>query len=338
MNSDLEILYKKAFKIKPEFIKEINSHSSGHKLFRLGTKYFSCLGVVNNNPDENLAFINFSETFLKCRLNVPKIYIKSPNNVCYLEEDLGNTSLYDYLKKYYHTRKQSVINYYKNSMEDLIKFQIFGKNSIDFSLCYQTKYFAFKQINLDLKKFMDYCLPPDLKKDFIKNRKREIIKILTEIISKENKLYFMYRDFQPRNIMIKDKRLYFIDYQSGRIGPLQYDPASFIYSGSIILNERERNQLFYYYINYLSEKIQIDKNLFIKNFYPVALIRILQMLGSYGFNYRLTGKQEFGDKVVNAFNNLNMIGDKIENKILFAYLKSLLNNREPVITHTLTNQ
>ena len=328
-------LYKKIFKANPEHISELKAHSSEHKLFRLSSKNFSCLGVFNENSKENIAFVKFTEFFRKAKLPVPEVYIVSGDNKYYLEEDLGNLSLFDFIKKFNKTRAKKVNKYYETALNDLIEFQIKGREVIDFKYCYQTKKFGYKQIYIDLKKFEDYCLPLILRNKFNKLHKSALIKEMLNIVNDEKNLFFMYRDFQPRNIMINKDKLYYIDFQSGRLGPMQYDVASLLFSGSIIIDNVGREELIEYYINSLNKRIHINKELFIKNFYPIAFIRILQMLGSYGYNYRITGNYEFKYKTDNAFENLKTMKEKMKNRKLKFILEDLLTNKNEIITHTL---
>jgi len=140
------------------------------------------------------------------------------------------------------------------------------------------------EFEYDLIKFQEYYL----KKFFISPDESLIGNAFEEILSRipeKNHEYFVYRDFQPRNILIKSGELYYIDYQSGRLGPLEYDPASFLYSSSIFISENERNELLGYYLKELSKKIDVDTETFFENFYYFALLRLLQVLGSYGYNF-----------------------------------------------------
>jgi len=140
----------------------------------------------------------------------------------------------------------------------------------------------------------------------------------------------MYRDFQPRNIMIKNQKLYYIDYQSGRKGPLQYDLSSFLYSGSIQLTKQQRKKLFEYYIGKLSEKISINKNLFIQNFYIISVARLLQMLGSYGYSFSVTENKIFIKKTLKAFDRIEEILPNIQGKFLKQFLEDLIEHKKMI--------
>ena len=141
----------------------------------------------------------------------------------------------------------------------------------------------------------------------------------------------MYRDFQPRNIIISENELFYIDYQSGRKGPLQYDVASFLYSGSITLSRNEKNNLLNYYLKELSKYIKIDNSKFKKTFYYFAFIRLLQVLGSYGYTYNKTRDKKYFEKMNKANKKIIEILPKLKNKTINKFA-SLFDFK--LITHT----
>jgi|WetSurMetagenome_2_1015567.scaffolds.fasta_scaffold04903_6 aminoglycoside/choline kinase family phosphotransferase len=334
---ELTNLFYETFGQKVETIEVIHAHSSERKIHRLISAKYNCVGITNKQVEENIAFLQFSIAFKSINLKVPLIYSYSKNLKNYLEEDLGNTTLYKHLVNTKTTNIQSELTIYKQALRDLLNFQIEGDKVIDYQYCYQTNLFNNNQIEYDLQKFNNYFSTSFLKLKYSIRYMRDLNNLFNEYIREENKFYFMYRDFQPRNIMINKRKLYYIDYQSGRKGPLQYDLSSFLYSGSIDITRKQRQELLKYYISILSEKIKINKVHFTSNFYIISILRLLQMLGSYGFNYSLSKKEIYIRKALKAFDSLEEIVSEIENKFLTQFIENLLSGRQK-ITHILKHR
>jgi aminoglycoside/choline kinase family phosphotransferase len=130
--------------------------------------------------------------------------------------------------------------------------------------------------------------------------------------------------------MVKNGDLFFIDYQSGRKGPLQYDLSSFLLSGSIDISDKQRTILLNYYLKKLSERINIKKELFIKNYYKISIIRLLQMLGSYGYSYSVTGKKLYLIKSLKAIGNIQQIMKYIKNRSVINFLNNVVTSKERI--------
>jgi aminoglycoside/choline kinase family phosphotransferase len=187
--------------------------------------------------------------------NVPKIINVSQDNKYYLTEDLGNTTLYSYsLEK--NTLSKEKFHYYEQALTDLLDFQLSGPD-LDYSYCYESSVLDENVLINDFNKFEEYYLKIFQNGNYNNELKDHAFKYIlkeTDI----NYHYFLYRDFQPRNIMIYSGKLYYIDYQSGRKGPLEYDLASFLYSGSIFINDEERAKLLTHYLKILKDRVVID--------------------------------------------------------------------------------
>jgi len=304
-------------------IDEIKPGSSNRKIYRLKSEHHNCIGIYNEHIDENTAFIEFSKSLKSLGLNVPEFYCVSNDNKYYLIEDLGDTNLHSFSKQKY-VRKDELMWFYKKALKDLTEFQTRAVRELNFDLCYETKILDRTQFEYDLIKFQKYYLhkfiiSPD---EILINSAFE--EILNQIPTSRNE-YFVYRDFQLRNIMVKQGKLYYIDYQSGRKGPLQYDPASFLYSGSIFINEDERSELLEYYLSELYDKVYINEKSFIKSFYYFVLLRLLQVLGSYGFNYQRSEDRNILFKVPRALKNIESIILQFDNKYILNFLMVLLD-------------
>lgn len=319
LNSFQELVHKK-FGKNLEKVKDLKADASDRKIYRLYVDGKSLIGIYNENKKENLAFINFTKTFIDLGFNVPEILAVSEDNLFYIEEDLGDTTLFKLLS---NAEIKNSTDYYKQSLSDLIRFQVEAKDKIDYSFCYQTKDFNIEVIKDDTGKFNDYFTPVFIGEKLDSKIIEFILNLTTGVFSKVRNDFFLYRDFQPRNIMVKDNIFYYIDYQSGRKGPLQYDAASFLYSGSINISEDERNTLLNYYTDELNKYVVYDKEEFKYYFYFFAFLRLLQILGSYAYLHEKRNDTDVLKKIPKALKNLKSLTDKIENPELRNFVEKL---------------
>ncbi|MEO6696265.1 MAG: phosphotransferase [Ignavibacteria bacterium] len=322
LNNFQELFFNK-FGTNLDSIIELKADASERKIYRLFTNGNSFIGIYNNNIKENIAFINFTNTFVRLGFNVPIIINISGDNLYYIEDDLGDMTLFKFSAE---SAKIDLNNYYKKALADLIKFQVNAKEEIDYSYCYQTKAFNPEVLMYDFKKFNEY-----FNNIFLKNKlDDEVINNtfldLAAIISKAENHFFLYRDFQPRNIMIKNNELYYIDYQSGRRGPLQYDVASFLYSGSISLIDEERNALIDYYLKEINKIMKCAEDEFRYYFYYFAFARIIQVLGAYGYQYKTRNDNEMIKKIYKAVNNLKSLENKIVDHDINDFIKKIADS------------
>lgn len=292
-------------------------------IFRIYSLNNTFIAVESNSISENIAFIEFTKSFQKINLRVPEILAVSDDISMYIISDLGEKTLFDFINENIEDRNL-LLHFYKKSIGDLFIFQTSGYKVIDFKYCYQTDTFDCEQITNDENKFIKYYgqYLPGFNYGLFQNAFKTLNKILISLDS----VYFLYRDFQPRNIIINNNELYYIDYQSGRKGPLQYDLASFLYSGSINLTNDERNILIDTYLSILHQG-GINSNNFMETFNYFVLIRLLQMIGSYAYQIaeKRTEVLYFEDKIRKVIEHMsgikyiikdNEIIDMIE-KIIF---------------------
>ena len=324
MLTSFQRLFFSKFNINPEDIVPIKEGASRRRIFRITGGDVSCIGIYNENTRENLAFVEFTRAFRNYGLNVPEIYNVSEDLQFYIQEDLGDITLYDLNGQ---VKNSDLLRLYEKALTELLKFQILIKDNLDYDLCYETKVFDKFQLGADMAKFDNYYL-----KQFgividEKLTESAILKISREFLSEDNS-FFTYRDFQPRNIMIKNDEMYFIDYQSGRKGPLLYDLASFLYSGSISLNETGREYLLNFYLEKLSDYIIFSRKIMKDRFYYIALSRILQILGSYGFTFKAKNDNKVLTKIPKALSNLSQISSKIKDRDVNNFIDSLVKQKK----------
>ena len=269
----------------------------------------TAIGVWGENKRENAAFLSFSRSLKGAGINVPEIYAENTEQLVYLQQDLGSTSLYDIIcaeRKAQGNNRYSpkLKEIYKKVLSQLVDIQTKGRNCIDFSLCYPRDAFDRQSMMWDLQYFKYYFLKLAgiafdeelLEKDF---------DTFIEYLCQANGKYFLYRDMQSRNIMVsEDGTPWFIDYQGGRRGARQYDVASLLYDAKADMPNNVRNELLGYYVSRLREN---EVGAFIRYFYGFCLIRIMQAMGAYGYRGYFERKEHFLKSIPFALSNLQDI-------------------------------
>jgi aminoglycoside/choline kinase family phosphotransferase len=315
MNNIEKKLLLIAQKINPNFVRieKLPQSGSHRQYFRISANNESIIGVYNQDVKENNAFFSFTRFFISQNINVPKIITIDETQQFYLLTDLGDETLYSFLTAHREDHKidKTVVAYYKKVLQQLPLLQLCGKKGIDFSVCYPRFAFDKQSMLWDLNYFKYYFLklaniPFDeqlLEDDF-----HSFIAFLLET----DHDYFMFRDFQSRNIMLYQNEPYFIDYQGGRKGALQYDIASLLYDGKADLPSELREELLQFYLNELAQYTSINTEKFCKYYYGFVLIRILQALGTYGFRGYYEKKSHFLLSIPFAIKNLKYIIPKFQ--------------------------
>jgi aminoglycoside/choline kinase family phosphotransferase len=280
--------------------------------YRISGKTHICLGVYNKDAKENLAFVKFSKHFYNKGLKVPQIFAENKDESIYLIEDFGDETLFCRLQtiKNNNSTEGEIIEIYKKIITELIKFQTTASIDLDYNYCYPRKNFDKQSMLWDLNYFKYYFLklaqiPFDeqiLEDDFEK---------FTDFLLETDTEHFMYRDFQSRNIMLVNNIPYFIDYQGGRKGALQYDIASLLYDAKADLKANTKDILLDYYLTELKKHIAINEEKFKSYFYGYVIIRILQAMGAYGFRGFYENKPHFLQSIPYAIRNLTDILEKV---------------------------
>lgn len=264
-------------------VDSLQAHASARRIYRLWmSDGSSTIGVVNDCLAENAAFIGFSHSFHAIGLRVPSI-LASDHTTAYITCDFGDTTLMDVIVSARKTNsfETRVIPLYKKSIEQLLAFQTQGLDAIDQTLCYQGAVFNGAAIAEDVHFFCrQYLARVNLwsATDDVTDDIAELVQVCAGF----DRGYFMYRDFQSRNIMVDQQSLYFIDYQSGREGPLQYDLASLLFQSKANLSDTMRDMLLEYYLSAAEHLIDLDHDRFKALYRVFVLVRALQTLGVYG--------------------------------------------------------
>lgn len=306
----LKKLYEQHFHGPAASVKPLQGQlgGSGRAILRLSGEAGSAIGIVYPVREENVAFLEFSRHFRRHGLPVPEIYAQDLANGAYIEEDLGDTTLFDFLSA---NRKgdeigAEVIDAYRKVLAILPRFQIEAGRDLNYKVCYPRSSFDKQSIAWDLNYFKYYFLrlaaipfsEQALENDFTR---------LTKLLLAAPHDYFLYRDFQSRNVMLRGDEPYFLDYQGGRKGALQYDVASLLFDGKADLPPAVRQELLDYYLDRLAEFIPLDRAAFMEYYYAYVYVRIMQALGAYGFRGFYERKAHFLQSVPYALKNIRWL-------------------------------
>jgi aminoglycoside/choline kinase family phosphotransferase len=266
------------------------------------------VGAYNPDLKENDAFIAMTNHFHDMGLPVATVLAQDRDKGVYLLSDLGENVLFDQLTT--RESKDYIPEKLYHDLASVIRmlphFQIKGNEGLDYSVCYPRSVFDRQSMMWDLNYFKYYILKTSgitFNEQLLENDFQRFCDFLLQA----GHDYFMYRDFQSRNVMIKDGKAFFIDYQGGRKGPLQYDLASFLYQVKAFIPGETKEQLIQEYLDELSKLSDIDKNVFLKYYYPYVYLRLFQVLGAYGFRGLFEKRPHFADSLEPSLASLDML-------------------------------
>lgn len=299
---------------------------SYRKYFRIQGTTKSCIAVYNKDKKENIAFTEYAKHFFSKGLPVPEIYAEDQDNFIYLQEDLGNTMLFEILEKAKETKSypQELLVLLKQVLDELLKFQIIGGKDLDYSVAYPRPAFDRQSIMWDLNYFK-YNFLKLAKIPFHEQALEEDFNKFMDFLLNADTKYFLYRDFQSRNIMIKEGKPYFIDFQGGRQGALAYDLASLIYDVAVDFPDEVKEELRTYYIQRLPE-YSISKKEFENHYVGYVLVRIMQAMGAFGFRGLHEKKQHFIESIPYAVENLKNLLNQYQLPIELPELQKVFTN------------
>lgn len=287
-----------------EHIQQLPQSGGDRVYFRIFTStQQTYIATVNNFVKENEAFFYCTAHFKHIGAPVPTIFIKNDEGTIYIQEDFGDQSLLSILEQEGPTDAVQLL--YKKSLKALAHLQIKGAVGFDYDNCITSKVFGKQAILSDLLYFKYYFLDT-LKLPYDKEQLGAAFEVLSNYLHEADYQFFMYRDFQSRNIMIKNGEPYFIDYQGGMMGALQYDVASLLWQAKAHLNDDWKHDLFKYYRDCVAELLPtpIDAYRFESQYNGFVLIRLLQVLGAYGFRGLFERKAHFLTSIPMALENL----------------------------------
>src|SRR5215472_16212167 len=303
----LKRLFEAHFQAPVEQVEPLQGElgGSGRRIIRLAGEKSRAIGILYGVREENVAFLDFSRHFRRHGLPVPEIYGEDLAHGAYLEEDFGDLTLFDFLSKNRagDAIAPPVVEAYRKVVAVLPRFQIEAGRDLNYKVCYPRASFDRQSISWDLNYFKYYFLrlagipfsEQALEHDFGR---------LTKFLLAAPRDYFLYRDFQSRNVMLREGQPYFLDYQGGRKGALQYDIASLLFDGKADLPPALRQELLDYYLDCLGGFIPVVRAAFMEHYYAYVYVRIMQALGAYGFRGFYERKAHFLQSVPYALKNL----------------------------------
>lgn len=278
----------------------------------------SLIGVQGTSRDENRAFLEMAKHFKNQGLNVPEVKAVSDDEMAYLQEDLGDTLLFDYIADGRKTgsfceREKALL---RKTMRALAVFQVKGADKFNFSICYPQPDFNLRSIQWDLNYFK-YCFLKATGLDYQEDMLENEFERLAYILLQPRMHTFMYRDFQSRNVMVVSKKNeetgeeelvpYFIDFQGGRRGPVYYDVASFLWQAKANFHNELRIELIQEYLDELKKYVSVDEEEFYETLKHYVLFRTMQVLGAYGFRGYFEKKPHFLQSIPYAIENLRQL-------------------------------
>jgi len=312
-------LFEQHFRSPVERVQPLQGQlgGSGRKIIRLSSGKLSAIGILYDVREENVAFLEFSRHFRRRGLPVPEIYAEDLSQGAYLEEDFGSTTLFEFLSDHRNgaTIAPEAIAAYRKVVALLPRFQVEAGRDLNYKVCYPRASFDRQSIAWDLNYFKYYFLrlagipfnEQALERDFSR---------LTKLLLSASRDYFLYRDFQSRNIMLRkilnEDQPFFLDYQGGRKGALQYDIASLLYDAKADLPPDLRQQLLDHYLDSLAGFLDLDRSAFMQYYYAYVYVRIMQALGAYGFRGFYERKEHFLQSVPYALKNIRWLLHNVE--------------------------
>ncbi len=308
MIEKIKELYRNRFGCEPQAVVKLTGDGSNRAYYRIMGDGPSVIAAAGTSVEENNAFVALAEAFAKSGVCVPEVFAVSSDGMCYLQEDLGDTTLFVSMKESREKGEFSNddVSVLCNVISQLPHIQFRVPEYFDFSLCYPVSEFDERAVMWDLNYFK-YCFLKGVGIEFDENRLEDEFVKLSFMLLKDDSNTFLYRDFQSRNIMLKNGTPYFIDFQGGRRGPLYYDVASFIGQSRARYTPHVVERMIDAYLQSLSQYRNVDKPHFVRMLSLFRVFRLLQNLGTYGFRGLFERKKAFVETIPAALHQLYAI-------------------------------
>lgn len=310
MHDRLIRLFREHFGTSPTAVLDLAGDGSTRSYRRLiGPAQESAIGAIGPDHEENRAFLSFSRAFREAGLPVPDVYAVDEEAGAYLLEDLGDTTLYDALENARVAPREfpeSIRPLYRRVVEWLPRFQVEGDRCLDYAVAYPRPAFDRQSILWDLNYFKYHFLKLG-HVPFNEHRLEIDFEALALFLLDADTRYFLYRDFQSRNVMLRGEEPWFIDYQGGRRGALQYDIASLLYDAKADLPPALRESLLQYYLECLAGFVPVEEVAWRRHYGGYVLVRVLQALGAYGYRGFFERKPRFLRSVPYAARNVEYL-------------------------------
>lgn len=312
MRERLVRLFEEHYGHRPDVILDMAADGSTRQYFRLvwGDER-TAVGAIGPDHEENRAFLTFAKALREAGLPVPEIYAEDREAGVWLEEDLGDVTLFQALSA---ARVEcgedefppDIEQLYRRVLAILPRFQVLGHRVIDYTVAYPRQAFDEQSIRWDLNYFKYHFLKL-AHVPFNEQRLEDDFSRLTAQLLEADADYFLYRDFQSRNIMIRGGEPWFLDFQGGRKGAPHYDVASLLYDAKANLPPSLRTALLEHYLDALSEHVPVDRAAFRARFVGFVLVRVMQAMGAFGYRGFFERKRRFLESVPSAARTLDQL-------------------------------
>ncbi len=320
---ELYKLFKEYAGCNPETVNPLAGSGSNRRYYRMSDTCKTVIAAEGTDAQEDAAFIYLARHLRSKGINIPEIYAVSGDGMCYLQEDLGDDCLGDRVAQINKAGGfgDETIHLLCKTISQLPKIQFEGALGLDFSVCYPQPTFDRRMIMFDLNYFK-YCFLKPSGLEFNEVRLQDDFEKLADSLLEENTDTFLYRDFNARNVMIRDGEPYFIDFQGGRRGPIYYDVASFVYQARAAYPQWLKEKMLESYLDTLKEYKSIDRRDFNQKLNLFVLFRTLQVLGAYGFRGLIEHKAKFITPIPQALDNLRELLPMTDSQ--YPYLSEIL--------------
>lgn len=305
MAKEIKELYKDTFGCEPQSVVRLTGDGSNRVYYRLSSGSASVIGAVGTSVEENRAFVALSEAFLASGVAVPRVLAVSTDGRCYLQEDCGDATVYTSLSAARERGNFDAgeIGLLQSVVACLPRIQFGVPRHFDFALCYPVSDFNERVIMWDLNYFK-YCFLKGVGIEFNESRLEDEFDRMAALLLSDNDNVFLYRDFQSRNVMLKDGGPCFIDFQGGRRGPIYYDIASFVGQARAKYTAEAVDEMIDAYVGALKEYKEVERGHFMKMLLLFRLFRLLQNLGTYGYRGLFERKKAFIESIPAALEQL----------------------------------
>lgn len=307
-------MFENKFGIPPSLIDKLPPSGSYREYYRLSNGSTSAIAAYNEDRKENDAFIYLTKHFSSKGLPVPELYGEKLENDMYLLEDLGDSMLLSFMEEnnyYKYGVNDEIMSAFRRTLDQLPRFQVEGTKGLDYSVCYPRYAFDRQSMMWDLNYFKYYFLKLS-RVPFNEQHLEDDFNTLCDHLLSADCNYFLYRDFQSRNIMLKNGESFFIDYQGGRKGSLHYDIGSILFEAKTQLPAFAREELLEHYLKALKNHLNISKEDFMEHYYGYVYIRMMQAMGAYGFRGLYEKKPLFLQSIPPVLGHLEWLVENVE--------------------------
>ena len=282
------------------------------------------LARYGRQREENVHYVEIARFLGNVGVRVPEIYFHDESQGLIWMEDLGERDLWSYRNEPWPVRRAL----YQSALDELLKLHMEAHLNHDGESPKLQAEFNAELYRWEQNYFFENCLGRHFRLDaaaIAADCDRALLDSVAEFLAARPRV-FVHRDFQSQNIVIKDNRACFIDFQGMRPGLAQYDLASLLWDPYVTLTPQERDELLGYYTrSFSSIGLELASD-FQRVFDLCAMQRLMQALGAYGFLGIVKQRDDFLAHIPAALANLRQVLARIPELVGF---RSLLEKLEP---------